>query len=76
MPSASLYTTVIRELLDELPVRYRSIDPRHIEGFIRLKYSTLDHLSSDDFRADLRIAADCTIECVELAEDNARSFGL
>lgn len=52
-------------------------DPRHIEGFVRLEYSTLDHLPLSTLRREAKIAADCIREGgVEMAEANARSFGL
>jgi hypothetical protein len=54
-----------------------TFDPRHIEGFMRLDHPTLDHLSPDDFAAEVALAALCVNECgTERAELLARSFGL
>ncbi len=53
------------------------IDPRHIEGFIRLQYSTLSHLDWPTIRREIRVAVGCVKEGgVEMAEANAKSFGL
>jgi len=53
------------------------IDPRHLEGYIRLQYSTLDHLDWPTIRREVRIALGCIKEGgIEAAERNARSFGL
>ena len=54
-----------------------SIDPRHVEAYMRLAYSTLDGLSKPEFRREVKIG----IECVEAdgkenAEKCAKSFGL
>lgn len=52
-------------------------DPRHIEGFMRLQYSTLDHLDKATFRREVQIAAACIDEGgVEGAEQLAQSYGL
>lgn len=53
------------------------VDPRHIEGYMRVEHSTLDGLSSKQFRREVEIG----IACVDAdgyinAERNARSFGL
>lgn len=53
------------------------VDPRHLEGFIRLQYSTLGHLSWADIKREIKIALGCIKEGgVEMAERNAISFGL
>lgn len=52
-------------------------DPRHIEGFMRLQYSTLSHLDTRTFNKEIRIGVECIREGgVEAAERNAKSFGL
>lgn len=52
-------------------------DPRHIEGYVRLQYSTLDHLSVAELRGEAHVAAACIEEAgLEAAEANAVSFGL
>lgn len=54
-----------------------SHDPRHIEAFVRLEYSTLSHLDLRTLRREARIAADCiALGGVEEAETLAKSFGL
>lgn len=52
-------------------------DPRHIEGYVRLEYSTLDRLPLSTLRREAKIAAGC-IQAggIEMAEANALSFGL
>ena len=53
------------------------IDPRHIEGYMRLQYSTLDHLSSQVFVDETKIGIACiAIGGIENAEKNALSFAL
>lgn len=52
-------------------------DPRHIEGYMRLAHSTLDHLDAETFAHEVDIAVACIQEAgTEVAERNARSFGL
>ena len=51
-------------------------DPRHIEGYMRLQYATLDHLDADTVAHEVDIAVGCIQEGgIEAAERNARSFG-
>lgn len=52
-------------------------DPRHIEAFVRLEYSTLDHLPLATLRREAKIAAACIDEIgVEEAEKTAKSMGI
>jgi hypothetical protein len=52
-------------------------DPRHIEGYVRLQYSTLDHLDAETFAREVEIAVACVdAEGPDIAERNARTFGL
>ena len=52
-------------------------DPRHIEGYMRLQHSTLDHLDPAAFAYEVEIAAACVeAEGAAIAECNASSFGL
>ena len=54
-----------------------AFDPRHIEAFVRLEYSTLSHLPTSTLRREAKIAADCIrIGGAEEAESLAASFGL
>ncbi len=53
------------------------IDPRHVEGFMRLKYDALSELSRRAFNREVAIGVACIREGgVEQAERNAQSFGL
>lgn len=53
------------------------VDPRHVEGYIRLQHSTLSHLSWPEIRRECRVAVECIkVGGVEAAERNAKSFGL
>jgi hypothetical protein len=53
------------------------VDPRHLEGFIRLQYGTLGHLGWPDIKREIKIGLVCIKEGgVEAAESNAQSFGL
>jgi hypothetical protein len=66
------YQAIIHEMLAG-----RDYDPRHIEGFMRLQYSTLDHLSRDDFKREVEINILCIDEGgTEQAETLAKSYGL
>lgn len=67
---ASLYADRIRALAPDH-------DPRHIEGYMRLQYSTLDHLDAATFAREVKTAIACIREGgIETAERNAQSFGL
>ncbi|HET8550906.1 MAG TPA: hypothetical protein VFM97_00330 [Gammaproteobacteria bacterium] len=66
--------TCYSEELKQLQPNY---DPRHIEAYIRLEYSTLNHLSADTLRREADIAAGCIdVRGAEHAEALAQSFGL
>ncbi len=70
VPPQSLYAKHIQALAP-------GYDWRHIEGYMRLQYSTLDHLDAATFAREVKTAIGC-IEYggVEAAERNAQSFGL
>lgn len=73
-PSASPITSPYAAMFTELAPGY---DPRHIEAYIRLEYSTLSHLSRATLRREVAIAKACIDEGgKEEAEQCARSFGL
>lgn len=67
-----------RMIQDDLEAMGRGdIDPRHVEAYMRLQYGTLDHLDRRTFRAEVRLGVGCVDEGgQELAETNARSYGL
>ena len=53
------------------------VDPRHIEGYIRLQHSILGDLSWAMIRREVKIALGCIEEGgQEMAERNAVSYGL
>ena len=72
---ASYYQEMIRE---ELARRgHIGIDPRHVEGYMRLEHSTLDGLSRSQFSKEVGIGIECVLaDGIQNAEANARSFGL
>lgn len=64
------YTAIIESMVP-------GYDPRHIEAYMRIQYSTLDHLDRATFRREAKIAAACIDEGgVEMAEATAKSYGL
>lgn len=66
------YQKLIKELLGNA-----DYDPRHIEALMRLQYSTLDHLSRDDFRREVALCKQCIDEMGKgAAEQAAKSYGL
>jgi hypothetical protein len=69
------YQKIIYDILVKLG--RTDIDPRHVEGYMRLQYSTLDHLDHATFVSETRIGIDCVdLDGVQSAEDNALSYGL
>lgn len=72
--------------LDDANVRYQDeiaklvphgIDPRHIEAYMRVQYSTLDHLDSYTFKREVKLCVECVrVGGLEAAEAAAQSFGL
>jgi len=71
----AMYQTTIKSILTAL--KRTDIDPRHIEGYMRLQYSTLDHLSSQVFVDETKIGIECVdVGGAESAEANAQSYGL
>lgn len=72
---ASPYAGLIREIL----AAHGTVehDPRHVEAYMRLEHSTLDHLPRERFGAEVRIAVACIRHAgPEMAERCARSFGM
>ena len=55
----------------------QGFDPRHIEGYMRLQYSTLGNLDNRTFNREIRLCVACIKEGgIDAAERNAKSFGL
>lgn len=68
--SSTPYTETFRKLAPKY-------DPRHIEAYVRLEYSTLDHLPLATMKREVSIAIDCIeVGGLEAAESCAKSFGL
>jgi hypothetical protein len=53
-----------------------SIDPRHVEAWMRSKFGLLDHLSHGEFVTAIIEAEVLVIEDPALAEQLAKSYGL
>lgn len=67
----SYYQKMIQRLSPE------AVDPRHIEAFMRLRYSTLDGLDSKTFKIEVMQCANTVIEMgYEGAEKLAKSYSL
>ena len=69
-------TTYFQQSIVDKKLVPAGIDPRHLEGFIRLQYATLGHLSWSDIKREIKIGLACIREDAALAERNAQSFGL
>ena len=53
------------------------IDPRHIEGYMRLGHSTLDGLSKRQFTEEVELGIMCVdMDGFDNAEKNAQSYAL
>lgn len=53
------------------------VDPRHVEGYMRLEHPTLDHLTRRQFAVEVEIGIACVdADGTDNAERNARSLGL
>ena len=66
-----MYADMIRK---QVPA---DIDPRHVEGYMRLQYATLSHLDARTFAEECAIGVACIREGgIDAAESNAVSFGL
>lgn len=52
-------------------------DPRHVEAYMRLGYSTLDGMSRQQFAREVRIGVVCAREDgIQNAEALAKTYGL
>jgi hypothetical protein len=75
MPHESpFHDAIMRQLVK---INRTELDPRHIEGYMRLQYGNLGNLDDVTFLAEAKICAQC-IDAggVEEAESNAVSFGM
>ncbi len=70
-----MYQKMIKEKLTA--IGYFEIDPRHIEGYMRLEHGTLDGLSKKQFDSEIIMGIECIrADGKENAESLAKSFGL
>ena len=70
-------TTHFQKSIIEKGLVPHGVDPRHLEGFIRLQYSTLGHLDWRTIRREVKLGVECIrVGGVDAAERNAKSFGL
>lgn len=70
----SLYTDIINRIAADAGV---DVDPRHVEGFMRLQYSYLDHLDRATFKREILLTQEIIrTEGIDVAESCARSYGL
>jgi hypothetical protein len=66
---ASLYQQRIQQVVP-------NCDPRPVEAVMRLDFGTLDHLGTERFAHEARLAAAVVRADRELAERSARSMGI
>jgi len=66
-----MYQDIIKRVCLNLSIE---ADPRHIEGFMRLQYGTLDHLTREEFAKECKLFD--KIKEQDDWEANAQSFGL
>lgn len=67
------YQEIIKNILDKAG---SDADPRHIEGFMRLEYSTLGHLPKSKFERETKLFLSIPREEWPTWEANAVSMGL
>jgi len=66
--------TYYQQIIQSIDSTY---DSRWIEGFMRLQYGTLSHLSKADFQREVALfKSEFTPEDADLWESNAQSYGL
>jgi hypothetical protein len=70
-----MYQQMIREELAR--IGRLGVDPRHVEGFLRIEHSTLDGLDVATFRREVKVACEC-IDAAgrDISERLARSYAL
>jgi len=69
--------TYFQRQIEEKKLVPQGVDPRHIEGYILLQYSTLSHLDWATIKREVKLCVACVREGgIEAAERNALSFGL
>lgn len=68
---STMYQNIIKDLFPD-----EDVDPRHVEGYLRLRFGTLDHLSRDDLEEECLSAMDAIDMDPKAAEQLAQSYGL
>lgn len=69
--------TYIQRQMVERGMIPQGVDVRHVEGYMRLAYSTFNQLSWGEIRREIKVALACIKEGgADAAERNAQSFGL
>lgn len=54
-----------------------NVNPRLVEGFMRLQYGTLDHLTTNDFKREIELFKIALLrDGEEVWERNAESYGI
>lgn len=69
------YAQMIREEMARLG-RVGAHDPALVEGWMRVEYGTLDHLSPSKFRSEVKIALGCCDADPQASRELAESYGL
>jgi hypothetical protein len=72
---ATMYEQVIREEAAKAGL-VGQVDPRHVEGWMRLEYGTLNHLPRETFAEYVQVTLECEKEAPGSSEQLAQSFGL
>ena len=70
----SMYDDVISSLLRQMG--RSDIDPRHVEGYLRLDFNALDHLSRSRFLKEMKEIVPAIDADPRGAEQLAKSYGL
>jgi hypothetical protein len=65
------YHNLIKEICKSLSI---VADPRHIEGFMRLQYGTMNHLSREDFVRECKLFN--KVKEIGDWEANAKTYGI
>lgn len=71
----SYYQRLIAQRL--VTLKREDVDPRHVEGWMRIQHGTLDALSAEAFAVEVRICVDCVDEAgIDRSDELAQSYGL
>jgi hypothetical protein len=67
------YQQMIREIATDLNL---TLDPRHVEAFMRSEHGTISHLADDTFRQYCKEVAGLPAYDIKVLEDLAQMDGL